>query len=158
MIEFDESQGQSDSPKEVHQIRLTDFGLSKLIVPGETMYESCGTPAYVAPEVLHKHGYGKEVDVWSTGVILYTMLARALPFHDKDKKKTFKLIKEAEPDLKNEVWPQISEECKELIRLMLVKDPKSRITIKDALDHPWFAKYKDYIQEIKTKYHPVIDE
>jgi calcium/calmodulin-dependent protein kinase I len=62
-------------------VKLTDFGLSKIIVPGEVMMESCGTPAYVGPEVLLKEGYGKEVDVWSTGVILYTMIARALPFH-----------------------------------------------------------------------------
>ena len=73
------------------------------------MYESCGTPAYVAPEVLKKNGYYKEVDIWSTGVILYTMLARALPFHSKDKKKTFKLIKEADPDMSSEeVWGTIS--------------------------------------------------
>lgn len=66
------------------------------------MFESCGTPAYVAPEVLTKAGYYKEVDVWSTGVILYTMIARALPFHSSDRKKTFKLIKEADPDLTGE--------------------------------------------------------
>lgn len=68
------------------------------------MYDSCGTPAYVAPEVLMKNGYYKEVDIWSTGVILYTMLARSLPFHSNDRKQTFKLIKEAEPDLESGVW------------------------------------------------------
>jgi calcium/calmodulin-dependent protein kinase I len=74
MVEIDEA------THEVHQVKLTDFGLSKIIVPGEQMIESCGTPAYVAPEVLKKEGYGKEVDLWSTGVILYMMLGRALPF------------------------------------------------------------------------------
>jgi serine/threonine protein kinase len=85
--------------------------LSKIIVPGEIMNDSCGTPAYVAPEVLNKKGYYKEVDVWSTGVILYTMLARALPFNSKNRKETFKLIKEADPDLSGEVWATISKEC-----------------------------------------------
>lgn len=83
MVELDQATG------EVHQVKLTDFGLSKIIVPKEIMMESCGTPAYVGPEVLHKEGYGKEVDIWSTGVILYTMIARALPFHSQDKKRTF---------------------------------------------------------------------
>lgn len=54
------------------------------------MFESCGTPAYVAPEILSKKGYSLEVDMWSTGIILYTMVYRALPFHDEDRKKTFK--------------------------------------------------------------------
>lgn len=54
------------------------------------MLESCGTPAYVAPEVLLKVGYGKEVDIWAAGVILFTMLSRTLPFHSGDRKKTFK--------------------------------------------------------------------
>jgi serine/threonine protein kinase len=82
MVELDDS----GETTEVHQVKLADFGLSKIIVPGEVMFESCGTPAYVAPEVLRKQGYQNEVDIWSTGVILYTMLARALPFHSQDKK------------------------------------------------------------------------
>lgn len=102
------------------------------------MHESCGTPAYVAPEVLTKKGYRKEVDMWSTGIILYTMIARALPFHSSDRKKTFKLIKEAEPDLTGEVWQSTSGECKELLLRMLAKDPKDRITVDEALQHPWF--------------------
>jgi len=105
------------------------------------MMDSCGTPAYVAPEVLTKTGYYKEVDIWSTGVILYTMLARALPFHSSDRKKTFKLIKEAEPDLESESWTTISEECKDIVRKMLTKNPKERITIEEALKHPFIKKF-----------------
>jgi len=72
--------------EEVTQIKVTDFGLSKIAGPTELMMESCGTPAYVAPEVLHKKGYKKEVDMWSAGVIFYTLCCRQLPFQMNDKK------------------------------------------------------------------------
>lgn len=68
------------------QTKIADFGLSKIIIPNELMHESCGTPAYVAPEVLRKVGYYKEVDVWSAGIIFYTMISRCLPFHSFDRK------------------------------------------------------------------------
>jgi serine/threonine protein kinase len=123
----------------VNQIKLTDFGLSKIVVPGEVMYDSCGTPAYVAPEVLMKDGYSKEVDIWSTGVILYTMISRSLPFHSDDRKQTFKLIKEAEPDISGALWQKISAPCKDLLLQMLIKSPKERITIAEALQHPAFV-------------------
>ena len=121
-----------EAVSEVVQIKLTDFGLSKIVVPSELMYESCGTPAYVAPEILTKQGYHKEIDIWATGVTLFTMLARALPFHDSNRKKTFELIKEAEPAFKQAVWSSISQECQDLIRKMLIKNPKERITIEQA--------------------------
>ena len=114
---------------EVHQIKLTDFGLSKVIVPGEVMFEACGTPAYVAPEVLKKEGYSKEIDVWSTGVIIYTMLARALPFHSSDVKNTFRMIRNAEADFTGECWQTVSKECIDFIKKTLIKDPKERITV-----------------------------
>jgi serine/threonine protein kinase len=69
------------------------------------------------------------------------MLARALPFHSSDRKKTFKLIKEAEPDLVSESWTSISEECKDLIKKMLNKNPKERITVDEALKHPFISKF-----------------
>ena len=66
--------------EEIKFIKVTDFGLSKIARPNEVMTESCGTPAYVAPEVLHKQGYKKEVDMWTAGVIFYTLVCRQLPF------------------------------------------------------------------------------
>ena len=85
--------------EEVVRLKVTDFGLSKIAVPGQIMFESCGTPAYVAPEVLHKKGYMKEVDMWSAGVIMYTLCSRQLPFTAPERKETFRKIKEMEPDL-----------------------------------------------------------
>jgi calcium/calmodulin-dependent protein kinase I len=62
--------------EEIRHIKVTDFGLSKIARPNEVMSESCGTPAYVAPEVLHKKGYKKQVDMWTAGVIFYTLVCR----------------------------------------------------------------------------------
>jgi serine/threonine protein kinase len=86
------------------------------------------------------------------------MLARALPFHSSDRKKTFKLIKEADPDFDNDPWPNISYECKDLLNKMLIKDPKTRITVDDALKHPFFKKYQKHIDLVKSDYIPSIDQ
>lgn len=69
------------------------------------------------------------------------MLARALPFHSSDRKKTFKLIKEADPDMTGECWDNISPECKDILSKMLIKNPKDRITVDDALLHPFFTRF-----------------
>lgn len=69
------------------------------------------------------------------------------------------MIKEADPDMTTgDVWPTISDDCKDIIGKMMRKDPKERISVDDALKHSWFKKYKDYIMQIKKRYHPVIDE
>ena len=69
------------------------------------------------------------------------MIFRALPFHSSDRKQTFKLIKDSEPELNEEVWKNISPECQDLLLKMLIKDPKKRITVDEALGHPAFVKY-----------------
>lgn len=125
------------------------------------MFDSCGTPAYVAPEVLMKKGYSKEVDVWSTGIILYTMIMRGLPFHDNDRKVTFKQIKEKDPDMTGPNWEGISEECKDLVNQMLNKDPKKRISVDDALIHKAFINYggaKELSNKLRERYITVQSE
>lgn len=101
--------------EEVCNIKLTDFGLSKIAVPNEIMHESCGTPAYVAPEVLHKKGYKKEVDMWSAGVIFYTLICRQLPFQMPDRKQTFLQIKEKDPNMTLPAFSRFVPEAKDLI-------------------------------------------
>lgn len=66
--------------KNQFRIKITDFGLSKLGTPAELVFDCCGTPAYVAPEVLHKVGYKAKVDLWACGVILYSMISKTFPF------------------------------------------------------------------------------
>mmetsp|Transcript_18019 Transcript_18019/g.13049 ORF Transcript_18019/g.13049 Transcript_18019/m.13049 type:complete len:146 (+) Transcript_18019:258-695(+) len=105
------------------------------------MLASCGTPAYVAPEVLSKQGYSKEVDIWSLGVVLYTMVFRDLPFYSEDRKETFKLIKEKEVDLNVPTSQPITNDLKDLIQKMLKKNPKERISISEAMNHSAFSIY-----------------
>lgn len=83
------------------------------------------------------------------------MLSRALPFHSNDRKQTFKLIKEADPDMNSSIWSKISEDCKHLIRAMLIKEPKDRISVDDALKDPFFRRHKigpTYMKTISAKY------
>ena len=105
----------------VQSIRITDFGLSKMMNPNTKYHEMCGTLAYVAPEVLAQEGYNKEVDVWSAGVILYLMLSGTLPFDSDSKTEIYEQTLKA--DLKfdepRSVWPLISEEAKDVISQLM---------------------------------------
>ena len=85
-----------DTKDEINQIKVTDFGLSKIIGPNAQIdkREFCGTPAYVSPELCSRKNYGKEVDMWSAGVIFYILICRSLPFHGFDRKSTLKMIME----------------------------------------------------------------
>lgn len=119
-------------------IQVADFGLSKFAAPEEIMNLPCGTLAYVAPEVLQMTGYGREVDLWSIGVIMYVLLRGRLPFDAKHKDDIIeKTIKGALPMEGDPVWDQVSPEAKALIRRLLCPDPKKRITVSEALNDPW---------------------
>lgn len=104
------------------------------------MMESCGTPAYVAPEVLLKKGYKKQVDIWSAGVIYYTLVCRQLPFQSPDRKSTFNMIKERHPDMSHNAFRRVSKATKDIIVKMLMKDPSHRITPDQILQHKLFVK------------------
>ena len=124
----------------IRRVKITDFGLSKLAVPIELTFDCCGTPAYVAPEVLHKVGYRQHVDMWACGVILYSMVCKQLPFQSNDRKQTFKHIKERQPDFMSSAFQDsVSPHCVDMIRKMLNKEPTKRISVAEALEHPFFT-------------------
>ena len=115
--------------QDIIQIKIADFGLSKIVIPDELMKEGCGTAAYVAPEVLKSpKQYSSGVDMWSAGVIFYSLVCRRLPFISHDKKTTFYFIKERPPNTQDYKFRNFSKETKDIIKLMLNKDPQSRIT------------------------------
>ena len=121
---------QLDETKQyVKQVKITDFGLSKFTKPGQILNDSCGTLAYVAPEVLSKIGYGNKVDIWSIGIIFHLLISGTLPFDSKNKKAVFNMTKEAIVNLKGPTWDSVSDEAKDLILNMLKKDINERFSI-----------------------------
>lgn len=103
------------------------------------MYTACGTPAYVAPEVLEGKGYDLKVDCWSLGVIIYVMLCGFPPFYDEDNEKMFELIKQGQYDFPSPFWDEISSSAKDLISKLLVTDPKKRLSAEEVLQHEWLV-------------------
>ncbi|KAI3431988.1 uncharacterized protein J3R85_007646 [Psidium guajava] len=120
-------------------LKIVDFGLSVFIEPGKVYNDVVGSAYYIAPEVLNRN-YGKEIDVWSAGVILYILLCGVPPFWAETDQDILKAILEGSLDLESAPWPSISDLAKDLIRKMLTRDPKKRITAAEALDHPWLRE------------------
>lgn len=124
-----------DSP-----IKLIDFGFSKRMdTENQQMQTMVGTPSYVSPELL-TGTYGQESDLWSCGVILYTILSGRYPFYDEDEQTIYKLVKQGALHLDDTAWSNISPEAKDLVTRLLEKDPTKRYTAVQALAHPWFTK------------------
>ncbi|KAE9618352.1 hypothetical protein Lal_00047605 [Lupinus albus] len=127
-----------DTPGEDAKMKATDFGLSVFYKPGQYFHDVVGSPYYVAPEVLCKQ-YGPHVDVWSAGVILYIILSGVPPFWAETEAGIFKQILHGEVDFASEPWPNISESAKDLVKKMLDRDPKGRISAHEVLCHPWIV-------------------
>jgi len=122
-------------------IKISDFGLSKFIRPSEKliMTQACGTPSYVAPEVIARKpgGYDNKCDLWSVGVILYVLLSGYPPFYGKKLSHLLKRIKNGIYDFKPEPFKDVSDEAKAVIRKLLVVDPKKRLSASELLQEPW---------------------
>ncbi|CDW83301.1 myosin light chain kinase [Stylonychia lemnae] len=121
-------------------LKLVDFGLSKILGPTETSTEPFGTLSYVAPEVLLQKPYGKNVDLWSLGVIIYVMLSGILPFDAGDTKETARQTIYEDVNFSHPCWTYASPESKHLIKGLLKKDRFQRMTIEEVLTHPWICK------------------
>ncbi|XP_026528925.1 calcium/calmodulin-dependent protein kinase type IV isoform X1 [Notechis scutatus] len=119
-------------------LKIADFGLSKIVADHVTMKTVCGTPGYCAPEILRGCAYGSEVDMWSIGIITYILLCGFEPFYDeRGDQYMFKRILNCEYDFVSPWWDDVSLNAKDLVRKLIVLDPKKRLTTFQALQHPW---------------------
>lgn len=147
-------------------VKLADFGLSKDFGM-ESLQTSCGTPDYVAPEVLSGDTYDKSVDIWSIGVITYVLLVGFPPFWGETQKELFDHILHGSYDFPSPEFDNVSDDAKDFIKKILVVDPDQRMTAEECLEHKWIttfekrkdfkrvdtfsiAKFKDYTERYKT--------
>uniref|UniRef100_A0A672QD07 calcium/calmodulin-dependent protein kinase n=1 Tax=Sinocyclocheilus grahami TaxID=75366 RepID=A0A672QD07_SINGR len=122
-------------------VKLADFGLA-IEVQGDQQawFGFAGTPGYLSPEVLRKEAYGKPVDIWACGVILYILLVGYPPFWDEDQHKLYQQIKAGAYDFPSPEWDTVTPDAKNLINQMLTINPAKRITAQEALKHPWVCQ------------------
>lgn len=120
-------------------LKAIDFGLSVFFKPGQIFTDVVGSPYYVAPEVLLKH-YGPAADVWTAGVILYILLSGVPPFWAETQQGIFDAVLKGYIDFESDPWPIISDSAKDLIRKMICKSPRDRLTAHQVLCHPWICE------------------
>lgn len=127
-------------------VKLSDFGFATVVGPNDELSELCGTPGYLAPEVLAVSmyesypGYGKEVDMWACGVIMYTLLCGAPPFWHRKQMQMLRMIMQGNYKFGSPEWDDISQTAKDLISGLLTVDKSQRLTSKDALKHTFFQR------------------
>jgi serine/threonine protein kinase len=129
-------------------IKVGDFGFA--ITPAEShsgLRTSCGTPLYVAPEILMGKSYGYAVDMWSVGVLVYILLCGNPPFRNKDTKQLYRSICSGKLEFRDECWCKISEEAKDFISSLLTLDPSKRLSASAARHHAWFNKVSPQDQD-----------
>ncbi|XP_074855132.1 serine/threonine-protein kinase 33 isoform X2 [Carettochelys insculpta] len=129
-------------------IKVTDFGLAVQKAGGsESMFQStCGTPTYMAPEVISAHDYSQQCDIWSIGVIMYMLLCGEPPFIASSEEKLFDLIKKGDLHFDNPIWETVSEAAKHVLHLLLRVDPAHRITANELLDNLWITGETHIVQ------------
>jgi len=124
---------------ETTHICVTDFGLAKYVEGNVLMKTACGTPGYVAPEILQLQKYSSKVDMWAVGVILYILLCGFPPFVEKNLKALYRLIKSGKFAFPSPYWDNVSKEAKDCIVLLLHVDPAERLSPKELLEHKWIS-------------------
>ncbi|KAI4457144.1 ovarian-specific serine/threonine-protein kinase lok-related [Holotrichia oblita] len=143
---------EKDNPNTI--VKISDFGLAKILEQESVANTRCGTPNYIAPEILDKNKifYDRKVDIWSMGVLLYLMLSQELPFIASDISTLNKLIKKGRYSMKKPIWDEISTEAKDLIQKMLNISPEERIHLEVISDHPWIDQDKSVQQRVNDMY------
>jgi len=136
-------------------VKIADFGFAKNFKrEGQVLMTSCGSPGYVAPEILTAECYDESVDLWSIGVIIYILLSGYPPFYADSAPALFKKIMEVNYDFDDSVWDDISDMAKDLIQHLLVKDPSQRFSAQQCLEHPWIRGSASNKKKLKMKQNP----
>ena len=135
------------------RIKICDFGTSKMFEKGAVQRKLVGSSYYIAPEVLKKK-YDEKCDIWSCGVILYILLSGRPPFSGENDKEIMQQVAIGKYDLQSNPFNKCSKNCLDLIKKLLIMDPKKRITAQEALNHPWFKdnKSKELFNQIKDEH------
>lgn len=134
---------------------LADFGIAKMLdSPSEVLTSMAGSFGYAAPEVMLKKGHGKAVDMWSLGVITYTLLCGYSPFRSENLTDLIEECRSGRIIFHERYWRDVSQDAKDFILTMLQPDPAKRVTSEDALKHPWLtgetASDRDLLPEIRA--------
>jgi serine/threonine protein kinase len=135
-------------------LKISDFGLASVTSEGEFMSTILGskdfvgkeysknlTDSFLAPEIVSEEKYNSKVDCWSMGVIIYYCLSGDLPFFYAKEEDKFTAIKQCKWEFSSAIWEDVSEEAKDLISRLLVRDPSKRLSCSEILDHEWFGKF-----------------
>jgi calcium-dependent protein kinase len=126
-------------PKQKGAIKVIDFGTAHLFDPQKSMHQMYGTAYYIAPEILEGN-YDEKCDLWSIGVILYIMLSGKPPFSGKNDSEILSKVANGKYSLSGDVWNRRSDDLKDLIKSLMEKDPKKRISARDAMQHKWIQR------------------
>ena len=128
-----------------YDVKIADFGLATFVKPNEKLSLPCGSPGFVAFEILQDNepGYDTKADIFSVGAILYTLLTGIPPFHGINFKQILENNKQGDPSYSQRFWNRISEEGQDLVKKMLENDQNIRVSAEEALTHPWFSENGD---------------
>lgn len=123
--------------------QLADFGFASRVIYPESLTKQCGTPFFVAPEILMKRPYDQSADMWSLGVIIYIVLGGVMPFLGKNRHDLFAAIVKGHYTFPQEYFDHVSGDAKDLIRSLLRVNPRERITAEQTLGSRWMVRADD---------------
>ena len=122
------------------EIKIADFGFAKKVLTPNSLTTQCGTPGYVAPEILEGVAYDTKSDMWSLGVIVYILLGGYPPFIEQNQRELFRKIRKGQYEFHEEYWGSVSDDAKDLISSLLTVQPAKRLSAEEALQHKWMVK------------------
>jgi len=137
-------------------VKLADFGLSKLFSGSGDMKTACGTPFYVAPDILlatDEEGYGPPVDMWAVGILLYILLSGRLPFSGEEDQELYANIIECQLEWKSPQFDTVSDDAKDLISKLVTLEPTDRLTASQALQHRWITNTAGTSAPLHSSFH-----